>query len=544
MRAAREAREPAPPAEGEESLISGPVLEEWEIRELLRLLYLGHTIEERYLRGVAECIADRVLESERLRRKFVKGDWDSKVDFVRSDGEAYSEALAVMVEWLRETGVEFIALPVGVNDYKHYYTVNSCLHEGADAKLLRLAGQLFGPCRRGRISTARSLLLQLSDVRTWEELNPGGHIALADEKILDVSSLRVRDRVAGKFFTVKAGVALDQGDLDMLRSWLGKYSWEEGEDLIFNIAPNYAKAYLNVFHTQELRAQAREMLGSILFEGVLRKAWIVVGDPGIGKSVVADALKWALGDLATSISLERLFGRENRLVTGELAGKYANITSESPAQMLRNVEFFKQITGDEVLYGEVKYRRPFRFRNRCKLITFANELPLFSHMDDAVLERLYVIESYGRPPERPDPSLRLRIRERELKYVLMHVLWCYKELEEREFRLEHAPSKEYVSQLIVRTASTISDFVEECCEIGEYFREAGKVLYETYLRYCREHGITKPLGRNTFYAQLSYMGFKKYVREGIVYFKGLRLRRGEEGSLEAQLYEASRYLES
>ncbi|RLE93240.1 MAG: hypothetical protein DRJ96_10215, partial [Thermoprotei archaeon] len=375
-------------------------------------------------------------------------------------------------------------------------------------------------------------LLQLSDVRTWEELNPGGHIALADEKILDVSSLRVQDRVAGKFFTVKAGVALSQGDLDMLKSWLSKYSWEEGEDLIFNIAPNYAKAYLNVFNTQELRAQAREMLGSILFEGVLRKAWIVVGDPGIGKSVIADALKWALGDLAASISLERLFGRENRLVSGELAGKYVNITSESPAQMLRAVEFFKQLTGDEILYGEVKYRRPFRFRNRCKLITFANELPLFSHIDDAVLERLYVIESDGRPPERPDPSLRLRIRERELKYVFMHVLWCYKELEEREFRLEHAPSKEYVRELLVERATLLSDFVEEECERGEGFMEKGTRLYEAYLEWCRGAGVTKPLGRNTFYAQLRYMGFKSIMKDKTTYFMGLRLRR----SLEAPLF--------
>ena len=526
---AREARPPIGMRPSEISVAEEGLLEDWEAREMLRMLLEGKQLEAKYVAVLAEYVADRVLRDERLRKRFVKGDYSSKIEYVASDSEAYSEAMAQVAELLREAGLNFVTLPIGRNDYRVYYAEKCVLVEGADARLLKIMGVLYGANRRGRVPLARNLLMQVGEVLMWEDINPGGYIPLADGRVLDLEDLKLKEE-AGRYFTAKAGVALEEGDLNMLRSWLGKYDWEEGEELILNMAPNYALAYRNVFNTPELRAQAREMLGAIFFDGQLRKAWIVLGEPGIGKSVIADALRWALGELASSLSLSRLFGQENRLVTGELAGKYANITCERPTQMLRALDFFKQLTGDEVLWGEVKYARPFRFRNRCKLLVFTDRLPMFSEIDDATLDRLYIIASEGERPEKPDPYLRRKIRERELKYVFLHMLWCYLELKERDFKLIGAPDREEVAKLLVSDYSDISDFIDARCELGEEFREQGSKLYDAYLEWCGTTG-RRPLGRNTFYGQLVSLGFKKLNYRGAVWFKGLRLMREEESHL-------------
>jgi len=512
------------------------ILDREEIRELFKLVFLGNELRQEVNKALAEWLTERILEDPLLRLKFLKKQKAlevmqerlTRLEWLKWESDAITEAESIIINELADAGVKFLTLPVGQNEYKHYYTINSILHEGADAKLISLVGKITGAAKVSKART-RNLLLARSAFIEWEDLNPPGYIPLADEKILDLETLTLHDKLEGKYFTVKAGVTISQEDLNQLKEYLHKYSWDEGEEYLLAQAPNYAKAYLHVFNTEELRRQAREMIGAIFFEGVLRKAWIVVGDPGIGKSVIADALRSALGDLASSLSLVRLFGEENRLVTGELAGKYANISSESPESMLKAVDWFKVLTGDRILYGEVKYRRPFKFRNRVKLITFCNQLPLFSRVDVAVLDRLYIIESEAEsiPEESQDKDLAIKAKQ-ELKHVFLHILWCYKELEARNFKLLYAPDRERVQDLIMERAALLSDFVEACCETGEEYLEKGQDIYQAYLAWCREAGIVKPLGRNTFYAQLSYMGFERIVKKRNVYFKGLKLLKEEK----------------
>ncbi len=398
------------------------------------------------------------------------------------------------------------------------------MREGADGRLATLLGLLL-PTSKMRVSRLRDVLATNSITLERGELNPPGYVPLSNYRILDKRNLALREAVEGRYFTVKAGVSLDEGDLKALEGYMGMYSWEEAENLILAQAPNYARVYTYVFHSERLRRQAREMLGTFLYDGVLRKAFVVVGEPNIGKSVLADTYKRVMGELASSIPLSVLFGKDNRRVMGELAGKYVNITCESPEGLLRAVDWFKMVTGDEELTGEVKYERPFRFWNRIKLVIFCNEIPLFSRVDEAVLDRLYIIESEAEsiPAGREDSALRERIR-REWKYVFMHILLCYKMLEERGFKLLHAPSREEVLNYVKERAAIISEFIDLYCETGEGYVVKGTKFVEAFLKYCGEAGITNPPGRNTIYAQLSYLGFEKVLRRDGVYFKGLRLR--------------------
>jgi len=507
--------------------------EEWEWGELARLIFLQRQVAPEYVRALADYIADRVLEDPRLQRRYATKEgvprFTDKYEFILSDREAYAQAMAVFVDLLRQRGVRFVALPVGKTEYKLHYAQSCALIEGADALLLRAMGELFGPSPRGRLSLAKSLLLQNCEVLGWGDVNRLRYVPMADGRALDPDSLRLLEEVPG-YYTARAGVALSQGDLDMLRSWLGKFTWEEGEELLLSMAPNYAKAYKNVFYNEKLRAQAREMLGSILFDGVLRKAFVVKGPPEIGKSVIADTLRAALGGLCSSVSWETLFGPEGEKRLGVLAGKYANITCETPRQALVKVDLFKAITGDEELWGELKYVNPFPFRNRVKLIVFCNELPVFKRADEAALERLYVIDCEGAsPPSEPDPQLREKIKRGELRYVFLHLVWCYLELRERNFVFKHAPSAEEVGKMVVEAYMGLEDYIMARCETGPEFREEGERLYRAYVEWCAEAGV-RPAGRTTFYAMLEAAGFRKYLREGKTWFKGIRVRREEAPS--------------
>jgi len=69
----------------------------------------------------------------------------------------------------------------------------------------------------------------------------------------------------------------------------------------------------------------------------------------------------------------------------------------------------------------------------------------------------------------------------------------------------------------------IGRFIEECCEVGEYFRTPSSELYEAYKAWAEDVGVevlsSQSFGRRLtelgFEAQRNTTGQKKWMRQGI-----------------------------
>jgi len=518
------------------------IIEEEQLLDVARCVLNGIRVETAYVKALCDWLKDRVFENRevvKLWQKRLETDPDTDIyAWIADTTQPAREFMRQLVIALEKAGVEFVVTPArGDTSHAYYFALTGKLQTSADIRLMKAAAQILGCKGLGfSIETARKLLQESARVVSEEDFDPSGLLLQADGTVLDLREARVYERVDGCYFKNSLNTAVTVKDIEVIKSLIERYSWEEAENLVLqNYAPTFARVIDNVFRSEKERAQFRECVGSIFFPGVLRTAFIIVGEAGIGKSVIADAMLYALGDYAASKPWAVLLSEEGEKHIGGLKGKYANIVSESPRYMIKNVELFKRLTGDEWLEGRLLYRNLFRFRNVCKHIMMCNKVPVFSEIDRSVAERLYIIEASGEPPVEPDPELREKTRE-EAKGVLMWMLTNHIYFRQGRYRLKYKPELEYIERLMVVARSNVYAFVEDLfgggvagyiAEIVKGSRVKGTQLRELYVQWCNERG-EPALGTIKFYEDFAAATqdrgvTRSYGSEGAVIFLNLRL---------------------
>jgi putative DNA primase/helicase len=74
-----------------------------------------------------------------------------------------------------------------------------------------------------------------------------------------------------------------------------------------------------------------------------------------------------------------------------LKDKLINISSEIGSKDLET-EMLKKLSGNDLIYADRKYKDGLSFVNIARLLINANELPRFSELNDAILERFVLIK--------------------------------------------------------------------------------------------------------------------------------------------------------
>ncbi|MEM1868340.1 MAG: hypothetical protein QXY83_05820 [Thermosphaera sp.] len=518
------------------------VLELEQLLDVARCVFTGSSVDPKYLQALRDYLKDKVFENREVAKAWerkLQSDPDADVNAWIADTPLPArEFLRQLIDTLEQAEVRFAILPAhGDTAYVYRYTLNVKLELGADVNIMRTAARIIGKKGLGfSQEIVRRLLQQTAQFVEYGELDPPGYLCQADGTVLDPQQLRVYDRVDA-FFENSLGTAVSNKDLDVIKSLINAgYEWGEAEDIILqNYAPNFAKVVENIFRTERERAQFRECVGSIFFPGVLRAAFIIRGDPNIGKSVIVDTLMDVLGDYAASKPWSSILGEEGEKHIGGLKGKYANIVSESPKYMVKNIELFKRLTGDVWIEGRKLFVNFFKFMNMCKHIVFCNRIPTFSEIEEAVVDRLYVIEPSGEPLADPDTMLREKAR-REVKGVLMWILTNYAYFARSGYRFKHKPDPEYVERLLIAARSNVFAFVEELftrgvggyiAEVAKGSRVKGSQLRELYVQWCNERG-EEAFGTAKFYedfaaAAAAHGVTKAYGRGEAVVFLNMRL---------------------
>ncbi|MCD6359457.1 MAG: hypothetical protein J7M38_01250 [Armatimonadetes bacterium] len=512
-------------------------LDEEEFRKILFEAFLGkNPLDYDNWRSLSRGFLVTLLNKKRYlinireRIEKVRGEDFTLEDFFATFWEATDLLIGGVIEELEKYGIDFVVIPVK-NSEEYYWATRTVLYPNADSKIMALCHKILGfNASKVNKHRVRTLLLQSSKLVHYEEtLDYGWLLPLRDGRVLDLDKLMILEKVPGKYFKFRANITLNQNILDeFIRLINIEAPVDKVREKILENAPNFRKVLYNVFpEKDEELDRFEEALGTILSPCLYRRFFIVVGKRGIGKSVIADTIKEIFGKLASGHSLNFLFNKAVRWSEGEIAGKWVNVSSETTTNILIGIDQLKRITGDMILTGEVKFRRPFDFPNRVKLFFFVNDLPIFKDLDDSAIDRFYIIKAKGEPPENPDPTLRIKIIENEKNIVFLYILWCYLRLRKREFKLVYDRSFDKKAELIMEERIGLTEFIEEKCLVDESATCEGSELYNAYLEWCGEKK-REPVGRNTFYNGLVLLGFKKYRRGGNIRFRGITLLREEE----------------
>lgn len=138
---------------------------------------------------------------------------------------------------------------------------------------------------------------------------------------------------------------------------------------------------------QEDEVFLKEIAGYCFYRKMpFQNFFLLVGAGANGKSVFLNILRSMIGKQNVSNeSLQNL--TENRFAAANLYLKNANIFGDLSSKALHDTGVLKQITGNDVITAERKFKPSFQFRSYAKIVASCNEVPEAPDQTDAFYRR-------------------------------------------------------------------------------------------------------------------------------------------------------------
>ena len=241
-----------------------------------------------------------------------------------------------------------------------------------------------------------------------------------------------------------------------------------------------------------------------------QKVFIFYGSGRNGKSVLTSVITHLLGkENVSSSSIHDLANNRFSLIT--LKDKLMNLSSEIGSKDLET-EMIKKLSGGDVITADRKYKEPLSFINTARLIINANELPRFSELNDAILERFVLIRF---PKTFRDDEVNTNL----INELIEELPGIFNLVVTRDIRGGgggvNYPIPECIRKdriILLSEISSAAEFMQELSDVRDI-----KLLdlYNQYERFCTIRG----------YKQLGYRNFKKAIESAY----GVTLRTEREG---------------
>jgi P4 family phage/plasmid primase-like protien len=226
--------------------------------------------------------------------------------------------------------------------------------------------------------------------------------------------------------------------------------------------------------------------------------WLILNGTGQnGKSILIQLIERFLGEANVSgETLDRLL--HERFAVAQLYQKLVNVDADVSAQVvLDNTGIIKKLTGNDLHAAEIKYRKPWPFRNYAKLIFSCNKIPETEDLTDAFFRRLIIInfthQFWG---EKDDPHIIDKLcTEEEFSMLFNELLGRLPDVINNGVRkvTEEVLDENYTK--FMRSSDSVRIFVKEAIErVIENPTPKDNIirheLYDHYLDYCRDNSIT------------------------------------------------------
>lgn len=241
-----------------------------------------------------------------------------------------------------------------------------------------------------------------------------------------------------------------------------------------------------------------ELMAYILYRSyIYPKMFFIYGRGSNGKSTFENIIVNLVGHKQASfVSLEEL--QNNRFAGSNLWRKLVNISGEVEYQEIQNTKLIKQITGEDPIEADRKYRNTVKFYNYAKMIFITNDIPRTRDTTNAFYRRVFLIEFPYTFQENPHIRLltgaHTPLPDEEYEGLLQKVLQVMRELRDRNWIFTNHPKTEEVREKYEILSSPLTQFIQAKCDItrdgkdfifkwefnekfSQYMREIGRVEY-------------------------------------------------------------------
>lgn len=445
--------EPEPAAESDGGDSSGPV--DWAVEH--RGTRLDNAIN---LTALLEALG--VDEKER------KALDDDESDEDLLDRERDTALAGAIWRCIKASGFEIREVEETAELWR-YDTESGLWRDTGDRLVGELARQMLGPDRYGK-NIKRELLAEIGgdpDIVIAEgDLGVDVGLFPVDNGILDLETRELRAATPEDYLTERAGVEYDP-DATCPR-------WDAFID--------------DVVRSGSHRKKLQEYAGYVLWHGEMphHKTLFIPGPENSGKSTFIETISKLVPESRVSAAephdLTKRFGK------WALYGTWLNVSSDIGERMINNLGTFKQLTGEDRVRADRKYKDPVEFHPTAKHIFSANELPDPFNADDAFWRRVLIVPFPETVPrEDRDPALK-RDLEGELSGILNWALDGLDRLREngsftadrvteetrRKWEIWGTPVVRFRSRLL-RDEPGAETLLDD--------------LYNAYRTFCRENGF-------------------------------------------------------
>lgn len=255
------------------------------------------------------------------------------------------------------------------------------------------------------------------------------------------------------------------------------------------------------------RRAAQEYAGyTLLPEMPYHKIGFMVGEGRNGKGVFVRTIQSILGsDSVSNIKIDQLNDTHRFAATG-LFGMLMNVSSEPSIRYPLSTELLKQLTGEDMLDGEVKGKQNrVKFQSFAKHFVLANRLPKVNDKSLGWWDRVLLIEwkqiFTDEKGNRVEKIENRWLRDEESRAGIL--TWMVEGLRRLQSQHRFTQSKTMKEAMIKfkKVSDPIAAFLEEACEYDPEYFESRLALYIAYKDYVRSlNSIVE--GDRTFYAAL------------------------------------------
>lgn len=231
-----------------------------------------------------------------------------------------------------------------------------------------------------------------------------------------------------------------------------------------------------------------EYLGYCLAGGSYEyhKALILSGGGKNGKSTFVTTLRNLVGEFnASNVSISSI--ATNPFMLAELQNKLVNISEEEPPSCFRETGIFKNITGNNKVIAQRKFKPPFSMLSKAKLIITYNEIPFINDTTTGMRRRLLVVPfdlDLEDNPDKVDVHIQKKLNK-ELSGIFNRALEGYRRLISNGGFTESKTVNSAVSEIMESNPFYLW-LTEEIELTGDELDQiACKDLYEHYLEYAK-----------------------------------------------------------
>ncbi len=358
----------------------------------------------------------------------------------------------------------------------------------------------------------------------------------------------IRDRISGttftdreRFNTSKYTINLENGLLDVNTRELLPHTPDFLSTMRIPIAydPQAKCPKIQEFLGAILRPEDMkvilEFFGYILIPDYsIPVVLILLGAGSNGKTQLLRLLGQFIGrGNYVSISLQDI--ENNSFAVANLEGKLVNIQGDLSSQWLSGVGRLKQLSGQDPISANRKYRDPLHFDNFARLVFASNKPPEIEEDTLAIWRRILPLDLPNKFEGEKDVKnyIHTIVTPQELSGLLNLALDGLQQLLVKgDFSYQGSYDDRSRQYTIASRPARI--FVEECCDVGPEFKILKEELYKAYERFCGENRVQLS-GDSEFGKKLREVpGLsikdKKYQKEGVRvrWWLGIKLKEEEE----------------